>query len=82
MSDLNALLSRPRKIFSRSEPLSRRTQLRLENMEMWSEQRLNSSHLCDPVLEVMEETIQSQGRLLVALLERLEARQEEENLPG
>ena len=65
-----------RKIYSGKEPLSRRTQLRLENMEMWSEQHLNSSLGCDPVLEVMEETIASQGRLLVALIERWEKAQE------
>ncbi len=82
MSDLSAWPSPPRKIYSGSEPLSRRTQLRLENMETWSEQHLNSSNGCDPVLEVMEETIQSQGRLLVALLERWEENQQEENPPG
>lgn len=81
MSDLNAWPSLPKKPLPKDGPLSRRTQLRLENMATFTAQLTPMSLGLDPVSQAMEESIASQGRLLVLLLQRLED-SKEESLPG
>ena len=62
-------------------PLWRRTQQRLQNMATFTAQQTPMSLGLDPVSQAMEDSIASQGRLLVLLLKRWEE-SKEADLPG
>ena len=70
--------SLPKKSLPEDAPLWRRAQLRLENMATYTAQLTPMSLGLDPVSQAMEESIASQGRLLVLLLKRWEESKEED----
>ena len=72
MSDLNAWPSLPKKPSPKDGPLSRRTQLRLQNMATYTAQLTPMSLGSDPEFQAMEESIASLGRLLVVKLQAME----------
>ena len=73
MSDLSDWRSLPRRLPEPSSPLSRRTQLKLENMARFTALRMNMSDGLDPLIQIQEEKIELAGRHLVLLLEAWEA---------
>ena len=72
MSDLNAWPSLPKKSLPKDGPLSRRTQLRLQNMATFTAQLTPTSLGFDPEFQAMEDSIASLGRLLVVKLQAIE----------
>jgi hypothetical protein len=72
MSDLSDWRFLPRQLPEPNAPLSRRTQLRLQNMATFTAQRMNTSDGLDPVIQAREEEIECKGRVLVELLKRME----------
>ena len=73
--------SLPKKSLSKTGPLWRRTQLRLQNMGTYTAQLTPMSLGLEPVSQAMEQTVDAQAHLLVQLIKRMEERQEE-NPPG
>ena len=72
MSDLSDWRFLPRQLPEPNAPLSRRTQLRLQNMATFTAQRMNTSDGLDPVIQAREEEIECKGRVLIELLKRWE----------
>ena len=72
MSDLSDWRFLPRQLPEPNAPLSRRTQLRLQNMATFTAQRMSMSDGLDPVIQAREEEIECKGRVLVELLKRME----------
>ena len=72
MSDLSDWRFLPRQLPEPRAPLSRRTQLRLQNMATFTAQRMNTSDGLDPVIQTREEEIECKGRVLIELLKRWE----------
>ena len=58
----------------REDPLWRRTQLRLQNMERFTARQMLNEHSCDPVIQAMESEITAKSQHLVARLKELEDR--------
>ena len=81
MNDLSSWPSLPKKSLSKTGPLWRRTQQRLQNMATYTAQLTPTSLGSDPEFQAMEEAIASLGRLLVVKVKAMEERQEE-NQPG
>ena len=80
MSDSSPWPSLPKKSLQKDGPLSRRTQLRLQNMATFTAQLTPMSLGFDPEFQAMEDSIASLGRLLVVKLQKMEERQEENPL--
>ena len=74
--DLSDWRSHPRLLPEPNAPLWRRTQLRLENMAMFTAQRMNMCDGFDPAIQVREEKIALAGEELVELLKKWEERRE------
>lgn len=72
MSDLSDWRFLPRRLPEPSAPLSRRTQLKLENMARFTARRMNTSDGLDPLIQIQEEKIELAGHHLVLLLEAWE----------
>ena len=68
MSDLSDLRSSPKKLEEPHAPLWRRTQLRLQNMERFTAQRMNMSDGFTPNIQRQEQRIALAGEHLVHLL--------------
>lgn len=74
--DLSAWRFLPRCLPEPSAPLSRRVELRLRNMAMFTAQRMNMSDGFDPLIQMQEEEIELKGRKLVHLLKMWEEAKE------
>ena len=75
MSDLSAWRFLPRSLPEPNAPLSRRVELRLRNMAIFTAQRMNMSDGLCPLIQNQEEMIELKGRELVLRLQQWEARQ-------
>ena len=73
--DLSDWRSHPRFLPEPNAPLWRRTQLRLENMAMFTALRMTMSDGFDPAIQRREEKIALAGEELVELLKKWEERQ-------
>jgi len=74
MNDLSDLRFSPKKLEEPHAPLWRRTQLRLQNMERFTAQRMNMSDGFCPAIQKREEKIALAGEELVELLKIWEER--------
>ena len=81
MNDLSDWRFLPRQLPEQNAVLSRRTQLRLNRMATFTAQRMNMSDGLDPVIQAREEEIECKGRVLVALLKKLEEARERNKIP-
>ena len=77
MSDLSDWRFLPRSLPEPSAPLWRRVELRLQNMGIFTAQRMNIEDGSCPLIQNQEEMIELKGRELVL---RLKALEEEWNL--
>ncbi len=68
MNDLSDWRFLPRSLPEPSAPLSRRVELRLRNMGIFTAQLMNTSDGFDPLIQMQEEEIELKGRKLVHLL--------------
>ena len=72
MNDLSDWRFLPRSLPEPSAPLSRRVELRLRNMGIFTAQLMNTSDGFDPLIQMQEEEIELKGRKLVHLLKMWE----------
>jgi hypothetical protein len=70
--DLSGWRFLPRSLPEPSAPLSRRVELRLRNMGIFTAQLMNTSDGLDPLIQMQEEEIELKGRKLIHLLKLLE----------
>ena len=75
MEDLSDWRFLPKSLPEPSAPLSRRVELRLRNMGIFTAQRMNMSDGSDPLIQNQEEMIELKGRELVLRLREWERTQ-------
>ena len=80
MTSLNGWPASPLPNLPPEDPLWRRTQRRLQNMETFAARHTPFEIGCDPTIEAMESAITAQSRLLVVLLKRWEESQQNDPL--